>query len=491
MLAKRLAVCLLLFAALGSLSTLHAAEPTPVPKQRPNIIILFADDQRADTLGAWGNEQIQTPNIDQLAQAGCSFKSNYCFGSNSGAVCVPSRAMLHTGRNWLHVKHDMSNAPVMGELLQKQGYQTFGTGKWHNGEASFLRSFHQGEAVFFGGMCDHTKVPIKDAEDGKTVRPRTGKKVSSELFADAAVNFLKNYQGNEPFFCYVAFTAPHDPRQPPEAEAAIYQSNPPELPANFLPQHPFNNGSLTIRDEQLAPWPRPEAMIREQLGEYYGLITHLDQQIGRILETVKNSRHAEDTYIIYAADHGLAMGSHGLLGKQSVYEHSMRCPLIIAGPGVPKGSSTEAFTYLYDLLPTICQLTGAKPPADLDGHSLLSVAKGERESVRDSVFLPYSGSMRSVRDERWKLIKYPAINHTQLFDLQQDPHELKNLAEAKEHREEVERLTKLMLKWQAEVGDKQPLESASPKPKEIDLTGHARTPDRWQPEWIVKKYFED
>ena len=124
---------------------------------------------------------------------------------------------------------------------------------------------------------------------------------------------------------------------------------------------------------------------------------------------------------MYAADNGLALGSHGLLGKQSVYEHSMHVPLIVAGRGIPSGESTDAFTYLLDLFPTLCDVLGIQPPDDLDGASLRPLWEGKQERVRDSVFLPFLDIQRAVRDERWKLICYPKIGYMQLFDLQADP----------------------------------------------------------------------
>lgn len=480
-----------LFALTLTLLGVGLPGPTSISAaQRPNFLILFADDQRADTIRAWGNRHIQTPNLDRLVDRGFSFRGNYCFGSNSGAVCMPSRAMLMSGRTWFDVKHNLEGSLLLPELLRQHGYATFATGKWHNEQASFARGFERGRSVFFGGMADHTQVPVTDYQDGAFSPKRTAAKFSSVEFADAAVDFLSHYEGTAPFFCYVAFTAPHDPRNPPAGYPERYYRDRPPLPKNFLPQHPFDNGWMrNLRDENLAPYPRTREVVSDQLCEYYGLITHLDEQVGRILDVLAKSPFADNTYIIYSADHGLALGSHGLLGKQSVYEHSMRCPLIIAGPGIPRGKTTRAFTYLFDLFPTVADVAAVSAPDNLAGHSLRPLWTGEKRQVRGSVFLPFTKTMRAVRDERWKLIAYPQINHRQLFDLRRDPLEQHNLAEEPRYAAQIERLTALMHDWQQRVGDSQPLTVDSPKPKEIDLEGFVRKPDPWQPAWIVEKYF--
>ncbi len=344
--------------------------------------------------------------------------------------------MLMSGKTWFHVDTaSLKDARLLPELLQENGYVTFGTGKWHNGQSSWLRCFQRGQGIFFGGMSDHTKVPVRDlGPDGKLTAERTGEKFSSELFADAVIQFLQKYDRSKPFFAYVAFTAPHDPRMPPPAFREQYYRNLPPLPGNYLPQLPFDNGMMKGgRDENLAPWPRTEAVIRDQLAEYYGMITHMDGQIGRILEALKQTGQADNTLIVYAADNGLALGSHGLLGKQSVFEHSMRVPLIFAGPGIPQGKSTQAFSYLLDVYPTLCDLIGIQRPADLEGESLRPLWQGGQDRVRDSVFLPFIDIQRAVRDERWKLICYPKISHMQLFDLQTDPDEKTNLIDRAEY----------------------------------------------------------
>lgn len=478
--ARMLALCLCLVAA-------RAAD-----RPRPNILFLFADDMRADTIAAHGNPHIHTPNLDRLVKSGFSFRGNYVFGGNSGAVCVPSRAMLMTGKTWFKIDAPtMNGGKLLGETLSENGYVTFGAGKWHNGQASFLRSFQQGKTIMFGGMSDHTKVPVRDlGADGKLSPERVGEKFSSELFADSAIEFLRSRDHARPFFAYVAFTAPHDPRQFPHGYAERYYKKLPPLPPNFQPQLFFDNGMMKGgRDENLGAWPRTEAMIRDQIAEYYGLISHMDEQIGRILAALKRTGQADNTIIIFAADNGLALGSHGLLGKQSVFEHSTRVPLVIAGPGIPKNKSTKAFTYLLDIYPTICDLLSIAPPPDLEGASLQPLWAGQKSKIRDSVFLPFLDVQRAVRDERWKLIAYPKIGHLQLFDLQNDPHETKNLIDDPNFKAELPRLLALMQQWQSRVGDTVKIPTENKMPERVDLAGMERKPDQWQPAWIVKKYF--
>ncbi len=459
--------------------------------QQPNILLLFADDQRPDTIGAHGNPYIRTPNIDRIVAEGFSFRRAYCLGSQGGAVCVPSRAMLNTGKSFFRIRGDMDGETTLGQLLGRSGFSTFATGKWHNGQESWLRSFQQGRNIMFGGMSNHAKVPVVDlGEDGKITAQREGVRFSSTLFADAAIEFLRNYREEQPFFAYVAFTAPHDPRNPPPKYRRMYYRNPPPLPPNFAPQHPFNNGQMTGRDESLGPWPRTAAVVQDQLSEYYGLITQLDHQVGRILRELAAGPHADNTIVVYSADHGLAVGSHGLLGKQNLYEHSMGAPLVFSGPGVPRGKESNAFCYLLDIFPTLCAMVGLKAPDGVDGRDLSPIWRGEADSVRGSIFTSFRDLMKAVRDDRWKLIRYPQIDHTQLFDLETDPDEMRNLASDPAHASRIAGLMESMRGWQEDVGDDDPLQVPNPQPKEIDLTGREQNRDRWQPAWIFEKYFE-
>lgn len=462
--------------------------------RRPNVLFLFADDQRPDALGVTGNPHVRTPHVDALADRGFRFSQAYCMGSRHGAVCAPSRAMMMSGRTLHRVKDSLEGAPTWPERFGASGYVTFGTGKWHNGQDSYRRSFQSGRAVFFGGMSDHFAVPVRDW-DGQEMTPvRREERHSSEVFADAAVGFLDAYaaSGDErPFACYVAFTAPHDPRDAPTDFLDRWRASPPPLPPNFRGQHGFNIAPdvMRIRDESLSGWPRDPITIQTQLAEYYALIEHLDGQVGRILDRLDALGLADDTIVVYAADHGLALGSHGLLGKQSLYEHSMGTPVLLAGPGVPRGRS-DALVYLFDLFPTLCGLAGGVDvPDGVEGIDLGPVLRGEQPRVRNSLFTLYRDSQRAVRDDRFKLIRLTRTGKTMLFDLDRDPHELHDLAGDPSSAPRIADLLEEMRRWQEAVGDSQPLTPADPLPLRIDLSGSERKPDGHQPAWIRERYF--
>jgi len=458
---------------------------------RLNVLFLFADDMRADTLAAQGNAFIDTPHLDSLVRRGCSFRRAYTLGSNNGAVCVPSRAMLMTGRPWAQIDApQLKGELLLPEYLGQQGYTTFATGKWHNGPEAWQRAFQQGRDVMFGGMSDHTRMPLRSLVDGQLTPEQERQGFSSEIFADAAIGFLERQPTDQPFFAYVAFTAPHDPRQAPDDFLERYRRRPPPLPPNYLPQHPFDNGQMRGgRDENLAAWPRDPRVIMDQLGEYYALISHLDAQIGRILRTLHDRGLDRNTLVVFAADNGLALGSHGLLGKQSVYEHSMRVPLVLAGPGIPEGESRDALVCLADLFPTLCAKLNLPVPPGLTGVNLATVWANPQHQPRAALVLPFLKLQRAVVESRYKLIVYPQLAHRQLFDLELDPHETANRANDPHFAPILDRLHQRLRDWQTETRDDLPLPAQYGPAPRVDLTGKAREPDRWQPQWIIQKYF--
>ena len=466
----------------------------PAQAQKPNILILFADDQRADALGCSGNTYIKTPNIDKLAEGGVRFTNSYVMGGHHGAISAPSRAMLLTGKSLFHVYDVLDGVTTMPMFLASHGYVTFGTGKWHNGAKSFEASFQSGENVFIGGMCDHYNVPCQTlGPDGKLTKPVI-KGFSTDLFADAAIGFLNSYSGGKkekPFFCYVAFTAPHDPRSPRNDYIDMYPDETIPLPGNFKRYHPFVFDDMLVRDEHLAPWPRTPEIIQSSLADYYALISHLDSRVGDIIEALKRDGLFDNTIIVYAADNGLAIGSHGLLGKQNLYEHSMKVPLIISGPGIPKEKVSDAFVYLYDLFPTLAKLCNLPKPDSIDGKDITPVIMGKSDGVRSSMFNVYRNTVRSVRDKEWKLIRYRQRDYTQLFNLKRDPLEINNLAAEPENQSKVDEMIKLLASWQKVTGDTAVLKSKSTLPMEYNPLLFKQKPDQWQPEYTLKKYFKN
>lgn len=445
-------------------------------QQRPlNVVVLYSDDQRFNTIHALGNSAISTPNLDRLVQRGVAFTHAQTMGGRHGALCVPSRAMLHTGRylNDLQKAGDVIPPEhiTLPEYLRTKGYQTYAIGKWHNDKASFARSYSGGAAIFFGGMHapdkggqEHPQFVHFDTTGQYQAPNQTASVYSSELYANEAINFLNQPQtATKPFYLYVAFTSPHDPRTPPEAFRKQYRPDQIPLPANYLPQHPFDNGELDVRDEKLLPRPLTPEVVKEELALYYGMISELDAQIGRILNTLDQQGLTQHTLIVFAGDNGLAVGSHGLLGKQNLYEHSMRVPLIISGPTLPQNRQADALVYLADIFPTVTELLHLPTPPTVDSQSLVPYLRHPEKAGRDAVYYAYRDFQRAVRTaDNWKLIKY-LVNQqetTQLFNLNNDPQEMTNLANSPEWQAKRKALETLLHQQMTLYHD--PLDSTKP-----------------------------
>lgn len=453
-----------------------------MPK-RPNILLTIADDQQASAIGGLGLSQVQTPNMDRMMERGACFTQAHHFGSCHPAVCAPSRAMLHTGLTYFDLpqalisnwqfndlaedeKADdlarLERTPLLGELLSESGYTTFGTGKWHNGHAAFNRSFQDGAGIFFGGMCDHDKVPVH-VYDPTGAYPdsqqTTGEQFSTDLFTAPALDFIEQYDQDVPFFLYVSFTAPHDPRTPLPEYDAMYPRDRIDLPPNFLADHPFDNGNIyDLRDELLAPWPRTEETIRKHIGDYYGMITHMDDAIGRMIEALDAKGILEDTLIIHTGDHGLGVGQHGLLGKQNMYEHSIKTPLLLMGPGIPEGKRIDTLTYQHDLFPTLIETAGIEARPNGRFKSLWPQLSGDSPSHHSSIYSSYMHWQRVVKNDRYKLIRYyehdgKGVNRIQMFDHINDPHELNDISDDPTFASGRASLEADLMQWMRRTGD--------------------------------------
>lgn len=447
--------CFLLLAVLHLYSLSFA-------QNKPNILIIFTDDHRYLDVHALGNKIIKTPNMDMLIENGTTFTHASCLGGKHGALCIVSRAGLMTGRFMNSLLGGADVIPteqiMMPEQLRKYGYKTFATGKWHNDKASHVRAFDEADNIFFGGMHFPNVGGHEHAElfhfDPTGKYPKEAMwhadKFSSNMYADATIAYLnKNKDEKQPFFAYVAFTSPHDPRTPPSPYDKMYDPKDIPLPKNFLPKHPFDNGEMEVRDEKLLPTPRTPDMIKKELALYYGMITEVDAQIGRILETLKANGQYENTLIIFAGDNGLAVGSHGLIGKQSVYDHCMRVPLVISGPNIPKNKKNDALCYLSDIFPMVCDYLKIDKPNTAEGKSLLEAINNPKAVFRNNIYYKYRDLQLSVRThDDWKLIKYnvKGVEHQQLFNLKRDPFEVKNLANSKKYQGKLAEMTEILKK---------------------------------------------
>lgn len=432
--------------------------------KRYNVLVLLTDDQRFNTIHALGNPDIHTPNMDALVKSGTTFTQAHIMGSLGGAVCAPSRAMLLTGRSVFQVHKDGGLIPAsektFPEVFRENGYHTFETGKWHSDFASFNRSFSTANNIFMGGMHQeklggHWTPRLHHYDStGKYTQAFTGTQFSSVYYADAAVRFLQAPQ-QQPFLMYVAFTAPHDPRTPPKEYLSLYDTAKIPLPGNFMPRHPFDNGEMSVRDEQLLPLPRDPGAVKMEIAKYYAMISEVDHEMGRIIKALRESGQYENTIIVFAGDNGLAVGQHGLLGKQNLYDHSMRVPLTICGPGIPANKQTDAYCYLTDVFSTLCNMTGIPQPATVSGQSLHKAFTQPGFKGRNQLFLTYSNLQRAIVKDSMKLIIYNVDGQhpVQLFDLAKDPLEKHNLAQEKSYQQKVATLRSLLHKEMRAYGD--------------------------------------
>lgn len=413
--------------------------------ERPNILFIMADDQSAYDLKIYDpDSSLDTPVLDQLAAEGMVFDGAHHMGAWAGAVCTPSRTMIMTGRTLWHApgKNPLASNPKyvpaniekrsLAAVFNAAGYDTMRTCKKGN---SYPAANEQ-----FTVVHDSTKRGGTD---------ETG----SAWHAKQVLEYLNQREAakdSDPFMIYFGFSHPHDTRDgKPELLAkygAVNHSDPnvslppvngkqPKLPINYLTKHPFDNTELTVRDEVAVSgvWKnRDERTIRNELGRECACSENIDTQIGVVLEKLAAMGQLENTYIIYSSDHGMAIGRHGLQGKQNLYEHTYRVPYIVKGPGIKPGSRALGNIYHTDALVTLCDLAGIEAPQTCEGISFKPVLTGEKDTVRDVLYGAYVArnqpGMRCVKKGDWKLIRYECpekgANATQLFNLAENPNEL-------------------------------------------------------------------
>ncbi len=468
--------------------------------KKPNIVFLFADDQTFATVNALGNKEIYTPNLDRMAKAGTTFTHGYNMGGWHGAICVASRSMIISGAYLWNAKEKASlwgvrDSTALKEtwpkLMEKEGYDTYMTGKWHvqaPADIIFSRTEHirpgmpgdrRGElsAAFkkwkkeSGDMKDwNNYLPMEYArptsKDDTEWSPTDtlqggfweGGTHWSEVVRNDAIDFINQAKTKEnPFFMYLSFNAPHDPRQAPQRFLDMYPVDSIKVPESFLPEYPFKEAignQSTLRDEALAPFPRTAHAVQKHRQEYYAIISHLDEQIGKILDALEASGEIDNTYIFFGADHGLSVGHHGLIGKQSLFDHSIRIPLMVMGPDVPKNKQLPQDVYLQDIMATSLDLAGTEKPNYVQFNSFKDILNGENTVGHyNGIYGAYMNLQRMIRKDGYKLLVYPTIDKVLLFDLEADPNEMKDLANNSKYTEKVASLFNDLMKLQKTMND--------------------------------------
>lgn len=460
-----------------------ANAPTDAQRSKPNVLILMTDDMSRHCVTATGGLQSLTPNIDAIAARGTVLENVVHQGGFSGAICTCSRAMILTGRDLWSVTPDnltyagpaqlKTDDPLFPEQFRNNGWQTFATGKWHNGNAALLRSFDHAEAIT-GGMLPFNSRDRGGARDNAIeigmmnpdgIRITSDRKIekhsttgwSTDVFYDAAESFLKTtWDREKPFLMYVSTNAPHDPRHVPNEILARFKDV--REPPNFMPKHPFDNGDMKVRDEMVYKPPHTPEVVRRERAIYLAMCAQIDDRIGRLVDQLQELGELENTIVLFTSDHGLAAGEHGLLGKQNLYDGSWRVPMIVAGPGVPQGQRREGLAYLHGLYPTLAHFAGLKAPDHTQVFDFSSTILGADEG-QGTVFGAYMPNVkvpkgvRAVRQGSLKLLLYTHSGRRQLFNLRDDPWETNDLVGDPTHAETVKSLSDSLAKWMANSGD--------------------------------------
>ncbi|VGO19310.1 sulfatase-like hydrolase/transferase [Pontiella sulfatireligans] len=433
--------CCLMLAALVSMA--YGAEV-----RKPNFLFVLADDQSPFDLKIYDPKSpLDTPNLDRIAASGLVFDGAYHMGSWSGAVCMPSRHMIMSGRTVWNIPNAKAKGvngwsrdcpsdiveQTMGAIFNRAGYDTMRTCKKGN-------SYQAANDQFT--VCHDATKRGGDAESG------------SAWHGNRVLEYLETREksgDDDPFLIYYGFSHPHDPRngtpdllrkygatnhKDKKTHPVLNPERPaPKLQVNYLPSHPFHHGHLNLRDEEKVSgvWTnRDEATIRNELGREYACSEYMDIQIGKVLDKLEAMGELDNTYVIYTADHGISIGRHGLTGKQNLYQQTWRVPYLVMGPTVKKGVHVEGNIYLLDTLRTLLDLAGIEVPEATEGKSFKPVLEGECDQVREVMYGVYCGGtkpgIRCVKKGDWKLIKYDVLDgkvrKTQLFNLAENPNEL-------------------------------------------------------------------
>lgn len=420
---------------------------------RPNIILILSDDHRWDGIGAAGNPNVITPNLDRLAREGVHFAQAIVHVPQ----CSPNRATILTGlsphqtgwysnqsqRKEVVAPDGLGKYPLLPKLLQDAGYHTALVGKWHLAQEPWLSGFADVRTWLPGGGGPYRDLPVARGRSRERT-PASG--FTQEVFADDAVAYLKDAAGkSQPFFLWLAFTAPHGPFQPnPERIQKLYAGKTAEslLPPGF------------DRNVKLENWTT-----------YYEAISSLDEQVGRVVKALEDHKLARNTIVIFMGDNGFMMGSRGWTGKVLPYEESVRVPLIIRAPMLAKfDGQTEAVASSLDLPMSIARWADAKVPADWTGRDLTAALRSKKDHKLPHAVAEFSDNesqqfgqyaYRSVRTPTSKLILWESKEKKdELYDLTKDPRETVNLVDDPGYEKIEVTLRSHLETWMKKTGDR-------------------------------------
>ncbi|HMX26971.1 MAG TPA: sulfatase [Blastocatellia bacterium] len=482
------------FSLLTLLAALAVLPPSAAEQQRadkrPNIVFIMTDDHAAQAISAYGSKLIQTPNIDRLAKEGMKFEN--CFVTNS--ICTPSRAAILTGKyahlNGVPVFNHIDNSqPMLSKYLQAAGYHTGMVGKWHLGGNDPKRA-DEGKPTGF----DYWNIlPGQGAYfDPLMIENGERKKLSgytTDIITDLSINFIKNRPADKPFFLMYHHKAPHRAWQPDEKHRKQYENYDPPIPATFDDDYKGKSDAsrqATMHiDEDLNETDtkgKPPAGLtgaalkrwkfKRYMQDYLACVQSVDDNIGRFLDFLNKSGLAENTIVIYTSDQGFFLGEHNFFDKRFMYEESLRMPFLIRWPSkIKAGSESKGMILNVDFAPMMLDAAGVKVPADMQGRSFLPLLAGRTpKDWRTSMYYRYYhpahhnvAAHYGVRTERYKLIYFNKLNQWELYDLEKDPVEMKNVYSDPAYQKIVEQLKKELNRLRKELKDENQFADNLPK----------------------------
>ncbi len=435
--------------------------------KKRNVIFILSDDHRFDFMSFMGNPPfLKTPNMDRMAHQGAHLQNAFVTTS----LCSPSRATILTGM-YAH-KHKVvdNQSPVQEELiyfpqyLQQAGYETAFMGKWHMGEKKGNDMPRKGfdKWVSFKGQGEYFDPQLN--VDGKRIRV---KGYITDILTEYALDWLKRDR-NKPFFLYLSHKAVHAMFKPSPKYRGKYENEPvPHPPSMADTPENYEGKPLWVRLQRHS-WHGVDYMYYNQIDfdtyvrRYCETLLSLDDSIGRILDFLEESGLADDTVVLYMGDNGLMMGEHGLIDKRQMYEESIRVPLLAYAPGlIEPGTKVSQMVLNIDIAPTILDLAGLEAPDYMDGTSFLPLLKGQQSPWRDRFYyeyyweraFPMTPTVFGVRTNRFKYMYYWGVWDTEeLYDIQNDPHEMHNLIDDPNYKDVVAQLNNDLFTWLEQSG---------------------------------------